>query len=86
MSEEKVVAEGIQVVIMDKPELQFQMAKDENLPAHLVLVSFGMQLGFAIPFEEAHQLSHLIHDALEALGGELHIEPEDTEIPKNKLN
>ena len=73
--------ETFAVYCLNDPKEMFYIARENELPRHIVLVNFALKLGFAIPIEMAHHLSHLIHDGLEALtGGDLH--EDETEEPK----
>jgi hypothetical protein len=60
---------GFQIIHCPEPADQLFPAQESTIPGHLVLVHIKTRIGFAIPFDAAHQLSHLIHEALEQLTG-----------------
>ena len=79
-SEVSDTGEKIRTIVLDTVEKQFYLGREKELPDHIVLVNLHFGIGFAIPFENAHILSHMIHDGLEVLtGGELHEEETETD-------
>ena len=64
-----------QIIHCPEPSDQLYPAAESTIPGHLVLVHIKTRIGFAIPIDLAHDLSHIIHEALEHLtGGDLHEE------------
>lgn len=72
--------ELIRVYKCDDEDSQLFVAKEDTLPGRIVLVSYKLGIGFAIPAHFAHQLGHMIHEGLAAIGGDpIEIDPKKTE-------
>jgi hypothetical protein len=61
--------ESFRILECTKPDELFYVATSDMAPGCLVLLQPKTKLGFAIPYALVHELSHMIHEALEQLNG-----------------